>query len=230
MFYIIIVFISLYIYSNIKDVSKNKNQKKSSIKGLIVLLLAFVSLISLLLPWLAIPIKGGITLLEISDFLWNSERSSNSNDVVYLFLAIALINGILIVGGAAQMLWSISKKSWRTNLLEVIFSLVLVIIGFAFIQYVEETKEFYNTFPDESPKFKFLTSLVTVDIGPYFLIFVGFVQIIAVLISSGITIQEKEPILAKKNTIDELKKAQQLLNENLITIEEFDIIKKQLFE
>jgi hypothetical protein len=218
---IFLIILSLVIgyFFKISNASSDENFNPSINKVLIVVNILIV--ISLFIPWVSIPLIGGMNSIELL-----SGRFSNSvvGIVLTAVITLLLFSIVIISGLLYQTVKRKTKGSFIKNF-EIFGGIFYLIVGYVTII---ELKDIWSA-QNDNPIGMMLATAFKIGWGLYLVLFLGICQL-SVHFFEIITPQTRNKSLINDRKVDysELRELKKLVDEGVITQEEFENKKRNL--
>jgi len=207
-----IIFYFLRIQNDI-TFSKLKSIQVISIPFYISFGLSLVSLIIFFLPFIEVPIFGGLSLLDIAN---------RSNEDMLYIVPLILMHVFSIIFNGIIAFKKLSFKGAKTENLDLMFSILVIILDFLlFVELnvlihpiIEIDNTFVNTIKDS----------FSLGIGIYILLIISSIQLIMAFLSNKFSSQSViTPINQSESiNISELRELKKMVDDGILTQEEFE--------
>ncbi len=175
--------------------------------------ISVLSLIMLFLPFIEIPIIGGVSILEMA--------SRMDDDMIYI-TPLVLMHIFLVIFSGIVAFKKISFKGAKSENLDLMFAILVLIIDF--LVFMELTGRIHPTTESDNFLVTAIAESFRIGSGMYILLVLSFIQLIFAIFSNKFS--AKAIINPKQNSeslnIEELRNLKKLLDEGVITQEEFE--------
>ena len=206
------IFLALQIILLYRDGKQQKQPvPKAKLLQATPMLLAILGFFMFLAPWINIPVIGGISFVRmITDM---GIHGPDKGMIVYGIL-IFITFGLMVMGNFFQLLFKAPVKSPLSLVLDIILGLSSSILGILAIMLLKESMQGAADFP-------LLAELlqITVGFGLYVIAAIGFIYC-AVVVVLRIKAMRAKP--EQGEHYGQLRELKQLLDDGIITQEEFD--------
>lgn len=175
--------------------------------------LSLVSLIIFFLPFIEVPIFGGLSLLDIAN---------RSNEDMLYIVPLILMHVFSIIFNGIIAFKKLSFKGAKTENLDLMFSILVIILDFLlFVELnvlihpiIEIDNTFVNTIKDS----------FSLGIGIYLLLIISSIQLIMAFLSNKFSSQSViTPINQSESiNISELRELKKMVDDGILTQEEFE--------
>ena len=169
---LIVVLIALYFRSILSKSAPDASSCSTPLLVKIILGVSVLSLITFILPWVNLPLVGGIKGVEL---LSSSFATRINETTLATMIPIGILSIVNIIGSIIQFKSNRAKKAFTKNF-EILTGLLYIIIGYIAIT---QFKSFWSA-PADDLFGRALSMTVSIGLGLYSLIILGIVQIIAI--------------------------------------------------
>ena len=182
-------------------------------------IVSILSLISLFLPAIEIPFLGGVSFVGLA--------SNLDDDMIYL-LPLFISHIFIIIFSGIVSIKKLSFKSAKTENLDLLFAILVLFIDLLVL--VELIGRTHPTGESDNFIVNTITESFSLGLGVYLLLSLSFIQLLLAIFSNKFS--SKSIISTKLNNealnVSELRELKKLLDEGVITQEEFENRKKKL--
>ena len=168
----ILVLIILYFRSILSKSSIGLNSIKNPNGVKIILGINCLGAVSFILPWINLPIIGGVNAIEL---LSNSFATRANETTLFAIITLSILFSVNIIGSIIQLKSNNVKKSFTKNF-EILSGAIFCIVGYVTIL---DFKEFWKA-PNDNFIGDALAMTVSIGWGLYFIIFLGLAQIVSI--------------------------------------------------
>ncbi len=169
---VVLVLIILYFKSILSKSSTDLNSIKNPNGVKIILGINCLGIVSLILPWINLPIIGGVNAIEL---LSNSFATRVNETTLFAIITLSILFSVNIIGSLIQIKSNNVKKSFTKNF-EILSGAIFCIVGFVTIS---EFKEYWSA-PNDNFIGDALAMTISIGWGLYFIIFLGLAQIVSI--------------------------------------------------
>ncbi len=169
---VILTIVTLYFKSILSKSDDDLNSISNPNGVKIILGINCLGLISFILPWVNLPIIGGVNGIEL---LSDSFATRVNETTLFAIIFLSILFSINIIGSLIQLKSNIAKRSLTKNI-EIISGVLFCYIGFVTIT---EFKEYWSA-PDDNFIGNALAMTTSIGWGLYLIIFLGLAQIVSV--------------------------------------------------
>jgi hypothetical protein len=209
----IVALIALYFRSILTKPTTESAIGENKLFVKIILGVNILILITLILPWVNLPLVGSINGVE----LLSSSFASRVNETsLATMIPIGILSLVNIIGSIIQLKSNNSKKSFTKNF-EILTGLLYIIIGYVAIT---EFKSFW-TAPADNLFGRALSMTVSIGFGLYLIVIFGIIQVIicGIMIKNSFSnLENNIPKIQidKKDIYNQLSKLHELKEKGLI--------------
>lgn len=168
----IVVLIALYFRSILSKSANDSPSGPTPMLVKIVLGINILTIITYLLPWVNLPLVGGVNGVE----LLSSSFATRINETsLATMIPIGILSIVNIIGSIIQLKTNRAKKAFTKNF-EILSGLLYIIIGYIAIT---QFKSFWSA-PADDLFGRALSMTVSIGFGLYSIIILGIIQIVAI--------------------------------------------------
>lgn len=213
-----IIFYFVRIQSDLKFV-KNNSIQISGAPFYIAFSISVISLLMLFQPFVEIPIIGGVSLIEMA--------SKTDDDLIYI-LPLILLHIFMVIFTGIVAFQKIAFKGAKSENLNTLFAILVLFIDL--LVYVELNGRIHPTIDNDNILMNAISETFRIGSGMYILLVLSFMQLVIAIFSMKFTARAIIESSLKSETLNvaELRELKKLLDEGVITQEEFENRKSKL--
>ncbi len=211
----IFVILNYFLLLN-RDKKENLTNTKTPIESILILSINIIGLLTFIMPWVNLPLFGPINAIKLSE---------RFEEIIPIMIILGIIYLTFIFGSIIQISNKIIKKSTATNIIEIVLPLLVSFFGYLGISEIQSRFE-----PKVDSAFENALSMsVSIGYGLYLIVILGVIQAIICGVMNEKTVlkSDAKPMSIETN-FHELRKYKQLLDEGIISNEEFAKKKQEL--
>lgn len=213
-----IIFYFLRIQNDLTFV-KNNSIQISGAPFYIAFSISILSLIMLFQPFVEIPIIGGVSIIEMA--------SKTDDDLIYI-LPLILLHLFTVIFTGIVAFRRIAFQGAKSENFNIIFAILVLFIDI--LVYVELNGRIHPTTETDNLFVNAISETFRIGSGMYILLVLSLIQIVIAILSMKFTAKAIIEPLKKSDSLNvsELRELKKLLDEGVITQEEFENRKSKL--
>lgn len=166
----VITLILVMFYAKFCITKKQESTKSNFNINKFIVIINIIGLISFALPWINVPIIGGVSPIKmLSNTNFSTEMAER---ILTMVIPLTILFLGMIVGSILQM--KLNSRTKQTKIFEIISALIFTVLG---ILIMADINNSWNT--STNGVFSEMLSITySIGFGLYLLIFIGIIQII----------------------------------------------------